>query len=396
MTSVSEKRAQIPAEAHSRRIDLLRSDILRLINEVFDAGSYHGAARTKELEAFVGRQWGGHPVATSSGTMALHNSVRRLNLRPGDEVIMPALTFVSTGFAVAYTQAVPVLVDIDPVTRCIDPSAVEAAITHRTRAIIAVHMHGLMADMNALNELAQRHGLAVIEDCAQAAGAHSGLGHAGTIGDFGCFSFWVGKNVGGLHDAGMVVARNPHHVSTLRALADLGRDGDRNTHHLLGHRGRMSEIDAAVIKHQLELLPAWTDRRRQIAAQYSEAFQDLPLVLPSDAADRQHTYYKYAVLTADPTDRAELANSLNRARISTEQVYAKLVHQQPAFQQIQHKARGLHHAQRFVENHLCLPIYPELSDAEITRVIDAVRSHYREENKSLMKHEKLVSSVTEY
>lgn len=395
MITISENKANIPAEAHGRRINLLRDDILRLVGEVIDAGSYHGAARTRGLEETVREEWGGHPVATSSGTMALHNSVRCLNLGPGDEVIMPALTFVSTGFAVAYAQAVPVLVDIDPVTRCIDPSAVEAAITPRTKAIIVVHMHGLMADMGALNELAQRHGLAVIEDCAQAAGASSGLGYAGTVGDLGCFSFWVGKNLGGLHDAGMVVARDPRNVGTLRALADLGRDGDRSTHHLLGHRGRMSEVDAAVINHQLALLPAWILRRRQIADTYSDAFKDLPMVLPADAADRRHTYYKYAVQTASPTDRAELAATLTQAHISAERVYPKLMHQQPAFQQIAHQTRGLSHAQRFVDEHLCLPIYPELSDAEITRVIDVVRSHYTAGNRPRSKEGALASSVAE-
>ncbi|MFJ9944972.1 DegT/DnrJ/EryC1/StrS family aminotransferase [Streptomyces erythrochromogenes] len=173
-----------------------------------DDGVFHGGRRVWELEAVAGERWGGHAVATSSGTMALECAVRALGIGAGDEVIVPALTFVSTAFAVAAVGAVPVFVDFDPHTRTIDPAAA-AAVTPRTRGVIPVHMHGLMADMTAVTALAGHHGLAVIEDCAQAAGATDAGRPAGSVGDVGCYSMWVGKNLGGLADGGLLLARDP-------------------------------------------------------------------------------------------------------------------------------------------------------------------------------------------
>ncbi|MCX5403450.1 DegT/DnrJ/EryC1/StrS family aminotransferase [Streptomyces sp. NBC_00335] len=350
----------------------LKRDVLRLVEEVIDDGVFHGGRRTRELEATIGARWGGHALAASSGTMVLGTAVRALGIGVGDEVIMPALTFVSTAFAVAAAGAVPVFADIDPYTRCIDPQAVEAAVTSRTRAVIPVHMHGLMADMTAIRTLADRHSLSVIEDCAQAAGATDAGRHAGSVGDIGCFSMWVGKNLGGLADGGLLLARDAALLPLLRKLTDLGRDGERNTHHLRGDRGRMGEINAAVIRHQLDLLPGWTDRRRAVAQRYTDAFAGLPVGTPGDAPGRPHTYYKYPLTMPDPASARALMDHLGRTGISTEQVYPHTVPHQPAMRELAHRTADISVSLDLLPRTVCLPIAPEVTDAEVDRVIEAV------------------------
>ncbi|MCX4782724.1 DegT/DnrJ/EryC1/StrS family aminotransferase [Streptomyces sp. NBC_01264] len=366
----------IAGEFHARRVRALKADVLRLVEEVIDDGVFHGGRRVRELEAVAGERWRGHAVAASSGTMALECAVRALGIGTGDEVIMPALTFVSTAFAVAAAGAVPVFVDIDPHTRTINPAAAAAAVTPRTRAVIPVHMHGLMADMTAITALADRHGLAVIEDCAQAAGATDAGRPAGSVGDIGCYSMWVGKNLGGLADSGLLLARDPALVPLLRKLTDLGRDGERNTHHLRGSRARMGEIDAAVIRHQLDLLPAWTERRRTLAARYADAFATLPVGAPHDAEHRPHTYYKYPLTLPDPATAAALMTHLSRAGITTEQVYPHAVPHQPALRDITHRTTDITVTLDLLPRMVCLPLAPELTDEETDRVIDAVHAFH--------------------
>ncbi|MFI5867550.1 DegT/DnrJ/EryC1/StrS family aminotransferase [Streptomyces sp. NPDC051546] len=370
--------ATIAGEFHARRVRGLKADVLRLVEEVIDDGVFHGGRRVRELEAVAGERWRGHAVATSSGTMALECAVRALVIGAGDEVIVPALTFVSTAFAVAAAGAVPVFVDIDPHTRTLDPAAAAAAVTPRTRAVIPVHMHGLMADMTAISALADRHSLAVIEDCAQAAGATDAGRPAGSIGDIGCFSMWVGKNLGGLSDGGLLLARDPALLPLLRKLTDLGRDGERNTHHLRGSRGRMGEIDAAVIRHQLDLLPTWTDRRRTLAARYADAFSTLPLATPGDAAGRPHTYYKYPLTMPDPATATALMTHLSRTGITTEQVYPHAVPHQPALHEITHRTTDIAVTLDLLPRTVCLPLAPELTDEEADDVIDAVQAFHND------------------
>lgn len=378
----------ISAAGHARRIRLLRNDIHVILDEVIDSGVYHDGPRTERLAAIAGERWGGFPIPVSSGTMALTAAFRGLAGEPGDEVVVPAMTFPSTLFAAIACDLVPVVVDIDPMTRNLDPTAVEAAITPRTRAIVAVHLHGLAADMHRLGSIARRHGLAVIEDCAQAAGATQSGRFVGTFGDFGCFSLWVGKNLGGLGDAGLLIARDRDRVAMLRRWVDLGRDDDRNRHDLVGDLGRIDELDAAVVAHQLELLPQWIERRRGIAAGYSAAFTALPLRLPSDEFDRPHTYYKYAIQTASPHQANALMAHLADSGIAAEQVYPVPVASQPAFtspvtgRTPGHRRTPVPVAERFARTHVCLPIYPELTDSEVERIIDAVTGYYRGEGAS--------------
>ncbi|MFD6802852.1 DegT/DnrJ/EryC1/StrS family aminotransferase [Streptomyces cyaneofuscatus] len=377
MTDVSTKREDmIPAEVHGRRLQAMRGEVLRLMDDVVSNGVYHAGPHTERLERDVQETWGGHVVAASSGTMALETAVRALGLGPGDEVIVPTLTFPATAFAVAAAGATTVFADIDPVTRTLTAETVEAALTPRTRAVVPVHMYGLMADMTALSALAQRYAISVIEDCAQAAGATCHGRHAGTFGDFGCFSLWVGKNFGGLGDAGLVLTSDESLLPQVRMLLNLGRDKDRDIHHLRGSRGRIAETDAAVAAHQLPLLPDWINQRRHHAHRYNEAFGDLPLTLPADAEGRPHTYYKYPVTAPTEQDAGRLSEALKNAGVKAEQLYPYRVQEQPAFRDLPFRQTETSAAADLLPRTLCLPIAPEHTTDEIDRVITAVRNSF--------------------
>ncbi|RAJ31777.1 dTDP-4-amino-4,6-dideoxygalactose transaminase [Kitasatospora sp. SolWspMP-SS2h] len=286
----------------------------------------------------------------------------------------PAATFAATAFAMAEAGAVPVVVDVDEPTLTLDARAVEKAITARTRAVIPVHLHGHMADMPAINAVAQAHGLAVIEDCAQAAGASLYGRAAGTWGDYGCFSFWVGKTVECLEDAGALITTTPERAEHVRRPTDVGRDNsDRDLHHVHGTRARPGEFNAGVIATELALLPQWLDRRARIAASYVRAFADLPLTTPFTAPCHVQALYKYAVVCPDT---AALASHLKDRGVETERVYPYLLPDQPAFASITHRNHATAESRPAAER-LCLPAYPELTDEEVARIADSVTSFYR-------------------
>ncbi|MET8858837.1 DegT/DnrJ/EryC1/StrS family aminotransferase [Streptomyces sp. NPDC004579] len=363
----------IPAEGHARRVNELRETIHRVTDEVIDAGTFHYGPQTRRLEDALERAWGGHAVATTSCTQALTLALRAAGIGSGDEVIVPAATFAATAFAVAAVGAVPVVVDVSEPTLTLCPKAAEAAVTGRTRAVIPVHLHGHMADMPALNEIALRHRLVVIEDCAQAPGASLHGTPAGRWGDYGCFSFWVGKNIGGLDDAGAILTTTPERAETLRRLTDMGRDrGDRHLHHLPGHRARLGEVNAGILTVQLALLPGWTERRNRIAHRYTEAFTDLPVETPVVQDGYVHGFYKYAIGCEDiPALTAHLA----LWGIQAEQVYPYLLPDQPAFREINHRSHVSEQSTAATQR-LCLPAYPELTDAEVDHIIRSVAAFH--------------------
>jgi len=367
-------RVRVPAEGHHRRLEGLRQVVHDRLDEVIDSGVTVMGDRTRDLEERLGELWGGHAVATASGTESLHFALRAAGVGPGDEVVVPTMTFVATAFAVTAVGAVPVFVDVEPGSWLISPDAVRAAITPRTRAVVVVHLHGQVAAVDEIADLAAEHGLVVVEDCAQAHGATFAGRPAGSFGDFGCFSMWAGKNVGGLGDGGLVVVRDAARAKAVERLRNLGRDpDDRYVHHSWGTRARMSELDAAVLSHQLSLLPAWTERRREVADRYDKAFAALPVTTPTVLPDRGHAFYKYAVLTEHA---AELAAHLAERGIGAERVYPRLLSEQPAFTGLPHRAEPTPVADANNPRLLCLPIYPELLDEEEQAVVDGVTSFF--------------------
>ena len=365
---------KVPIEGTHLRLQSLQQEIIHIIQEIIDSGKYLSSIRVAELEKSLETTWGRNAVATTSGSSALQLAQLAAGVRAGDEVIVPALTFVSTAYAVSAIGAIPVFVDIEPYTFTIDPDAVSAAITDKTTAMIPVHLYGQMADMQALMALASKYKLKIIEDVAQAHGAKYNGQYAGTIGDFGCFSMYVGKNMGGLEDGGVILVKNSNLIPKLYRLRDLGRmPSDRYFHSEFGFRARMGELTAAVINLELQLLESWNYRRQQIAKKYNQAFSNLNLKIPHQAPNRTHVYYKYTIVANSSEQRIQLEESLASQGIQTERIYPRLVPEQPVYlSSLSCRTEAIDISKNIVERLLCLPIYPEMKNSEVDAVIEAM------------------------
>lgn len=323
------------------------------------------AAFEREFAAFCGAPYA---VAVNSGTSALHLALLAAGVQPGDEVLTVPLTFVATVAAIEYTGARPIFVDVDPETLTMDVSQIERAITPRTRAIVPVHLHGLMADMDAIAAIAGRHGLTIVADAAHAVGAEYRGRRAGSVGDLAGFSFYPSKNLGAYGEGGIVVARREEDAQTLRRLRDWGLE--RKHHHVQkGFNYRMDALQGAVLRVKLRHLAAWTDRRRAIAAAYDVQLQGFDVRTPATRPDRRHVYHVYAVRSAR---RDAVQSSLAAAGIQTGIHYPTPVHLQPAFANLGYGAGDFPVAERAASELLSLPMYAEMTADQIDAVVGAV------------------------
>ena len=324
------------------------------------------AAFEKEFAAYCR---GEHGVGVNSGTSALHLALLAAGVGPGDEVITVPFTFLATVSAIDYTGARPVFVDVDPRTLTMDPTALEAAITPRTRAVIPVHLYGRPADMDPIVAIARRHGLVVIEDAAQAHGADYKGRRVGTLGDMACFSFYPGKNLGAYGEGGLVVTDSPEYTRTLRMLRDWGAE-KKYEHVLKGYNYRMEGIQGAVLRVKLRHLDDWTESRREAAARYDELLVDSGVETPPPASDARHVYHIYAVRTAS---RQAWQDALQQQGIQTGVHYPVPVHLQPAFADLAYRAGQFPASERAAKEVLSLPMFPELTTAQCEAVCGAVR-----------------------
>jgi dTDP-4-amino-4,6-dideoxygalactose transaminase len=254
-----------------------------------------------------------------------------------------------------------------------DPNRVEAAITPRTRAIMPVHLYGQPADMDPLRDIAQRHGLALIEDAAQAHGAEYNGRRAGSLGDMACFSFYPGKNLGAYGEAGMVVTDSDEHARTLRMLRDWGAE-KKYEHLLKGYNYRMEGIQGAVLGVKLKHLNEWTARRRAIAHLYEELLADTPLQLPRDAAFAESVFHLYVVRHPK---RDELKKHLEANQVGCALHYPVPLHVQKCYASLGYKAGDFPVSEKAARECLSLPIYPELTDKQVQRVVDVIREFFR-------------------
>lgn len=328
-----------------------------------------------------------HAVALGSCTAALHLSMLAADLEPGDEVITTPLTFCATVNAILHAGATPVLADVDPATMNLDPEAVAAAITPRTRALVAVHLAGRPCDMAALMPLVERHGLVLIEDCAHAIEARVGDRHAGTFGDFGAFSFYVTKNVA-TAEGGMVVARDKAAADRIRVLGLHGmsqdawkRFGDEGYRHYdvvaAGFKSNMTDIQASLGLHQLARVEENRARRAEIWARYDEALADLPVTRPApEAPGTRHALHLYTLLVdgdVAPLDRDAFLDAMTREGIGTGVQY-RSIPEHPYYQQ----RFGWHpdtwpHAARIGRQTVSIPLSAALTDDDVEDVITATR-----------------------
>ncbi len=318
-----------------------------------------------ELARFCGE--GLVTASCANGTDAIYLALRALGIGPGDEVITVSHTFIATAEAIGLTGARPVFVDVLEDTLLMDPDAAAAAVTPRTRALLPVHLYGQICDMERLGALAKRHGLALVEDAAQAHGATFRGRRAGTFGDAAAFSFYPGKNLGAWGDGGAVVSRDATLVEKIRVLSNHGRI-EKYVHAEAGVNSRLDGIQAAVLRIKLRRLDAWNARRREHAASYARALQGvrLPVVAPG----AEHVWHLYVVRSEE---RDRLKARLGEKEIETGIHYPLPLHLQPAYAHLGIREGSLPVTERAAREILSLPMFPELDEEAIARVAAAVR-----------------------
>jgi len=351
----------------------LREELLAVITRVCDSQRFiMGPEITgleRELASLIGVT---HAVAVSSGTDALLLALMALDIGPGDEVITTTYSFFATAGAIARVGARPVLVDIDPVTYNIDPAAIEAAITTRTKAIMPVHLYGLCADMDPIARIAESRGLAVIEDAAQAIGSTYHGRPAGGMGTFGCFSFFPSKNLGAFGDAGLVTTNDPALAKRAELLRMHGME-PKYYHHLIGGNFRCDALQAAVLRVKAPHLAAWTEARRLNAKRYAQMFADAGLlgrvVLPVQPEGLYHIFNQFVLRVPQ---RDALKAFLDARGIGNEIYYPVPFHLQPCFASLRYRRGDFPQAERAAEQTIAIPIYSELSLEQQRTVVGAI------------------------
>lgn len=345
-----------------------RKEILAAVDAVFsDAAFIQGPYVERFEHAFTERLGAAHGVACANGTAALGLALDALGVQQGDEVITVANTFFATAESILHVGARPVFVDVDPATGTMDPSAAAAAITPRTRALVPVHLYGAPAAMDALSSLADRHGLLLVEDAAQAHFATYRGRMAGTLGDAGAFSFYPGKNLGAYGDAGFIAMRDEAAAARARRLRDHGRSG-KYEHAMIGYNQRMDGVQGAVLSVKLRHMEAWTAARRAHAVAYSARFIPAgfqPMQTPEGAESCFHLY------VIPVSNRAEVQRALAAAGVDTGIHYPVPLHRQPALAHLGIPEGSLPVTERLANRVLSLPLYPELTDAARESIADA-------------------------
>ncbi len=325
------------------------------------------AAFETDFAAYCGAS---EAVGVSSGTAALHLALAAAGVGPGDEVITVPYTFVATVAAIEYVGARPVLVDVEPHYWTMDPARFEAAITPRTKAVIPVHLYGQPADMDPILAIARRHGLIVIEDAAQAHGSEYYRRRCGSMGDVACFSFYPGKNLGAYGEGGAVVTNDPAMARKIRLLRAWGEE-TRYEHRYRAFNYRMDGIQGAVLGVKLKHMERWTEARRAHAAEYSRQLAGTSVTLPVERAGARHVYHLYVVQLAD---RDHWRARLSDAGVQTGVHYPIPVHLQPAYRDLGYAEGAFPVAEAAARAVLSLPIYPELTAAQIGEVASVLRA----------------------
>ena len=369
------------------QFETIAPEIRAAIEEVLTAQQFVLGAQGDALEREIADTCGvRYAVGLASGTEALELGLHACGVKAGDEVIVPAFTFIATGSAVSALGARPVFADIEPATFNLDPDQIEARITPRTRAIIAVHLFGLSADMDPILAVAGKHGIPVIEDNAQSFGATYRGRKTGSMGRLGCLSFYPSKNLGAYGDAGMIVTSDEKLAARLRALRNHGQTGQ----YLSTERGwnsRLDELQAAILRVKLRHMADWTASRQTLARLYDSLLGDLPgIVIPHVPPGREHVYYLYTVRVegraGGKTTMSERGNEvrsdlvqqrLKEHGIASMVYYPVPLHLQPLYASLGGKPGELRVSERAAREVLSIPLYPELTREQIERVAQEVR-----------------------
>ena len=356
----------------------IRGEIAEAIAHVLESGQYILGPEVSAFEDAFALMHSNDPAAlpqcvgTNNGTSALHLALWALGIKRGDEVLVPVNTFIATAEAVLLTGATPVFVDHDEYYT-LNAEEVERHITRRTRAILAVHLYGQLANMDALRSIADRHGLLLIEDAAQAhLASHAGR-KAGAWGEATGFSFYPGKNLGAYGEAGAVLSTDATVAGKMRRLRDHGSE-KKYWHIVAGHNYRIEALQAAILRAKLPHLDAWTEARRANAERYREALQDIPMVaVPKVREGARHVYHLFVI---QAPDRDRLQEYLREKEISTGLHYPIPLHLQPCFAYLGYKEGAFPRAEKSAKRILSLPMYPELAEEQIDYVANSIREFY--------------------
>jgi dTDP-4-amino-4,6-dideoxygalactose transaminase len=351
----------------------LRDALLAAITRVCDSQRFIMGPEIDALERELAAQLGvRHAIAVSSGTDALLLALMALEIKAGDEVVTTTYSFFATAGAIVRLGAKPVLVDIDPVTFNIDPAQAAAAITPRTKAILPVHLYGQSADLDPIMDAANRAGIPVIEDAAQAIGATYKSRPLGGIGALGCFSFFPSKNLGAFGDAGLLTTTDDALAARARLLRTHGMQ-PKYYHHLVGANFRMDALQAAVLRVKAPHLEGWTEGRRRNAAKYRVLFREAALDgaigLPVELPDRRHIFNQFVIRTPE---RDALKRHLDERGIGNEIYYPVPFHLQPCLADLGYRRGAFPHAERAADESLAIPIYGELTDAQQQTVVSTI------------------------
>jgi dTDP-4-amino-4,6-dideoxygalactose transaminase len=360
----------IPLVDLQAQYQMIRDEVRKAIDDVLADMQLFLGPRTQAFEeafaAYCGCRYG---IGVSSGTDALVLALRACGIDPGDEVITVANTFIATVEAIALVGARPVFVDIDPQTYTMDPQQVEAAITGRSRAILPVHLYGHPAEMRPLLTIARAHGLRVIEDASQAHGATYLGQRVGGLGDIGCFSLYYSKNLGAYGEAGICVTNDAALAERMRMLRDHG-SRRRYHHEILGSNARMDELQAAILLVKLRYLEPWNAARQAHASAYNQALSAVVEAIPTVKPWAGHVYCYYVIQVAQ---RDRFRRLLEEEGISTNIHYPTPIHLQPACAYLGYQRGSLPVTEAAAARIVSLPMYPELSERQIARVIEAVQ-----------------------
>jgi len=377
------KRAENSAAAAASRFDFLdlraqfatiHDEVMQAVSQVFESQYFILGPEVKLLEDEVAAKLGAKfAVGCASGTDALILSLLAAGIGRGDEVITTPFSFIATAGSIAYVGAKPVFVDIDPATFNMNPALLEAAITPDTRAIMPVHLFGLPADMDPILAIARAHDLVVIEDAAQAIASRYGGRYTGTLGDYGCFSFFPSKNLGGAGDGGMITTNDASIAERLQMLRIHGSK-KKYFHEMIGTNSRLHALQAAVLRVKLCHLDAWQQGRQNRAERYRRLFESSGLssiiaAPPQPPAKFEHVYNQFTIRS---TRRDDLKAFLQAAGVPSEIYYPLCIHLQEAFGYLGHRPGEFPESEKASREVLSLPIYPELPDVQQDRVVQAI------------------------
>lgn len=350
----------------------IKKEIFDAFEKVYDKTAFSGGpfveAFEKEFAAYIGSSYA---LGVSNGTVALHLAMLALNIGAGDEVIIPANTFIATAWGVSHAGATPVFVDCDPDTWEIDPSRIEAAVTPNTKAVIGVHLYGQPFDVDEVIDICKRHKLFLIEDAAQAQGARYKGKTVGVFGEIACFSFYPGKNLGACGEAGGITTNNEEYVKRIGSLRNHG-SVQRYYHDEIGYNYRMGGLEGASLSVKLRYLEQWNNRRREIAAMYRQGINNPKIKMQAKPVFADGIYHLFVVTTPD---KEAFVKHLSDNDINAAYHYPVSCHLQKAYSHLGYKRGDCPNAEYLADHCISIPMYPELTDENVARIVSVINSY---------------------